>query len=439
MKFFDRVQEMALLRQIRKQSETTARLTVVTGRRRIGKTQLIRNTLAGTPYIYLYVGRKTEKELCLSLQQSISDTLGLRLLGDASRLEELLKVVFEESVTRPVTMFIDEFQDLYRVNPSVFSSLAALWDEYEKKARLNLLVCGSIHRLMKRIFDDRQEPLYGRRTNFLRLEPFRPSVLKEILGAHHPQYHAEDLLALWTFTGGVARYVQRLMDDGAVTKEAMVAAIFCDGSSFIDEGLSLLAQEFGSDYGSYFSILSAIACGSTEHSQIKNAFGSEPGAFLARLENEYGLIRRKVPAFAEPKSRNSHYELCDNFLRWWFRFIFKHQNLVELGRHEELQALVCRDYEVFSGPALESYFRWKFVESTRYTRMEPWWDRKGENEIDLVCEDEFNSVIDFYEIKRDPRRIDLGRLRVKGEAFLTKNPALRQRKCSYRGLSMQDM
>ena len=439
MRFYDRERELALLERIRCQSEQSGRLTVVTGRRRIGKTVMVKKALEGVPYVYLYVGRKTEKELCVSFQRSISEALGLQLVGEASQIEVLLRVVFEESVKRPVTMFIDEFQDFYRVNPSVFSALSALWDEYEKDSHLNLIVCGSINRLMNRIFRDRQEPLYGRRTDSLRVEPFRASVLKEILSEHAPSYQPEDLLALWSFTGGVARYVQRLMDDGATTKDAMIDAIFCDGSSFVDEGQSLLTQEFGSEYSTYFSILSSIASGSTEHSQIKNDVGEEVGAFLSLLETDYGLIRRKVPLFAERKSRNAHYEISDPFIRMWFRFFFKSQHLVELGRYDELRRIVRRDYEVFTGYSLEQYFHWKFLESTHYTRMDAWWDRKGGNEIDLVCEDEFAGALDFYEVKRDVRRLDLGALRAKGEAFLAKHPEKRPLQCAFRGLSLEDM
>ena len=439
MRFFDRERELALLKRIKRQSESNARLTVVTGRRRIGKTQLVRHALDGVPYVYLYVGRKTEKELCVSFQRSISEVLGVRLVGEATRLEDLLRVVFEESTSRPITMFIDEFQDFFRVNPSVFSALATIWDEYEKKSRLNLIVCGSINRLMNKIFRDRQEPLYGRRTDSLRLEPFTPSVLKEILAEHSPRHAQEDLLALWAFTGGVARYVQRLMDDGATTRDAMIDAIFCEGSSFIDEGLALLSLEFGAEYSTYLSILSSIASGSSEYSQIKNDVGCDVGAFLARLETDYGLIRRKVPLYSKLSSKNSHYEICDSFFRCWFRFVFKYQHLVELGRYEELRKIVRRDYEVFSGYSLEQYFQWKFMETTSYTRMGGWWDRKGENEIDLICEDEFRSTLDFYEIKREPRRINLHALQAKGEVFLHAHPEKCKLKCAFQGLSLEDL
>ena len=101
--------------------------------------------------------------------------------------------------------------------------------------------------------------------------------------------------------------------------------------------------------------------------------------------------------------------------------------------------MVKRDYEVFSGLSLERYFREKFMSEGRYSRMGGWWDRKGKNEIDLVCENEFSGVLDFYEVKRDAKRINLDLLAKESEAFFTKNPGLRARKASYRGLSLADM
>ena len=89
--------------------------------------------------------------------------------------------------------------------------------------------------------------------------------------------------------------------------------------------------------------------------------------------------------------------------------------------------------------SLERYFHWKFVEDTSFTRMGGWWDRKGENEIDLVCDDEFSGKLVFHEVKIDPRRIDLRRLREKAKAFLEKNPELGERSLAFRALSLKDM
>ena len=100
-----------------------------------------------------------------------------------------------------------------------------IWDLYSPKARINLIVCGSIYSMMTKIFKDKKEPLYNRQTRFMTVRPFAPTVLKEILSEYHPGYTAEDLLALYSFTGGVAKYVQLLVDSESTTKEKMLNQI----------------------------------------------------------------------------------------------------------------------------------------------------------------------------------------------------------------------
>ena len=439
MKFFDRENEIRILRDIREKSRRNAQFVVVTGRRRVGKTQLIKRAMEDEPYLYLYVARKVEKELCRGFQDEIGRVLGLPLVGTAERFEDLFRVIAEESRRRPITLVIDEFQEFFRINDAVFSAMADIWDEVQKSSQLNLIVCGSVNRLMNRIFKDRSEPLYGRNTALVHVDPFRISVLKEILSFHSPNYKNDDLLALWTMTGGVARYVEQLMDEGAVTCDKMLDSIFRRDSPYLDEGMAVLVQEFGKDYGTYFSIMAAIASGRTEYSQIKNEVGMDVGAFLSRLEDDYGLIRRKVPIFESEKTKRSVYEIGDCFFRYWFRFVWKNMYLRELQRFDVMRGYAARDYEVFSGHALEQYFVWKFIEEKKYTRMDAWWDRKGENEIDLVCDNEVLGTLDFFEVKRDASRIDLHDLERKSGVFFAKNPTLKSRKYCFKGLSLGDM
>ena len=89
MKFFDRTQEIALLREIREKSLDNAQLTVITGRRRVGKTQLIKAAFGDRPYLYFYVSRKSEKVLCANFQQQIQEVLGIPVLGTTEHIEDL--------------------------------------------------------------------------------------------------------------------------------------------------------------------------------------------------------------------------------------------------------------------------------------------------------------------------------------------------------------
>ena len=127
-----------------------------------------------------------------------------------------------ESINRHFTVVFDEFQTLYKINPAIFSEIQDLWDRYHRESKLNLIVAGSIQSLMRRIFEDKNEPLYGRPTSKFTLYPFRTDVLKEILAEHSPDYGNEDLLCLYMITGGVAKYVELLMDAQCYTKDRML-------------------------------------------------------------------------------------------------------------------------------------------------------------------------------------------------------------------------
>lgn len=443
MNFFGRTEEIEVLRKARARSLSNASFTIVTGRRRVGKTELIDRALndGAGDYVYLLISRQAEKPLCAALQSEVLRVLGHRIsiYGTATRLIDIVREVFKASIEKPLTLVIDEFQEIERIDSAFFSELQALWDSMHKTAKINLVVSGSIYRLMVKIFFDRHEPLYGRCTGRIHLEPFYPSVLKDILGEHNPNYAKEDLLALWTITGGVARYVELFMDDKAFTRRKMINAFFSASTTFIDEGRNVLSEEFGQENAVYFSILAAVAGGKTRFSEIESMVGLDVGTYLGNLERHYGLLRKVLPMFAKPNAKNAAYGIDDCFFRFWFRFVFKNQHLIALRQYDVLKQLVERDFDVFSGRALEDYFRAKFIEDQKYSRIGGWWDRKGENEIDLVCENELSNVLDIYEVKRDPRRIDMDLLKKKSEAFLEKNPLLKSRKLSYSGLSMEDM
>ena len=154
---------------------------------------------------------------------------------------------------------------------------------------------------------------------------------------------------------------------------------------------------------------------------------------------KFAKITKVQPAYEKSSTKNCLYRIDDSFFRFWFRFVYKYMHLIEQKQLEELRNMVERDFNLFAGRSLESYFKTKFIGEHRYTRVGGWWDRKGENEIDLVCENEFSGALDFYEVKIDASRIDLKALAVKVERFFEKNPVLRTGMSSLRGLSLADM
>ena len=383
MRFFDRTEEIASLQEIRKQAQENAQFTVVTGRRRIGKTMLVRKAYEDEPLLYFFVARKAEGDLCEDYRLEIENKLGIPIMGRPERFADVFEYLMKLSAVRPITLFIDEFQEFFRVNKSVFSDMQRIWDLYSQDSRINLIVCGSIYSMMTKIFKDKKEPLYNRQSRFMTVRSFRPSVLKEILTEYNPSYTSEDLLALYSFTGGVAKYVQLLVDAGAMTKSAMLDHIIKADSIFLGEGKAVLIEEFGKDYGVYFSILSAIARGKTSRSEIESVVGREIGGYLTKLENDYEVIAKKQPLFEKSSTKNVRYTIEDNFFTFWFRFIYKYSYMLEIENYDSLKTIINRDYETFSGLMLERYFRRVLIERKTFTRIGGWWDRKGENEIDI--------------------------------------------------------
>lgn len=439
MVFFDRNNEIEYLRHERALSKKVARMTVVTGRRRVGKTQLIHKAMSDEPYIYLLVTRRAEADQCMDFIEKIKSVLPVSLYGHGIRFGGIFKALMEESCRRPFTLVIDELQEFWKIDEGIFGEIQEHWDRYHSESKINFVTCGSVNTLMNRIFFNEGQPLYGRSTSKMHIAPFALPVLKEILSSYNPDWKADDLLALWTFTGGVARYVEELMDRGLVTRDAMIDGMLDEHSYFLDEGKSVLVQEFGKEFGTYFSILSAIARGITRRNEIEQLVGSSVGGYLSRLETEYGLVMRRQPLYENSVNKSSRYRMTDNFFEFWFRFIFRNLDLIELKRFDALRAILRRDYEAFSDFALESYFKEKLTEEKRYTRIGGWWDRHGENEIDLVCDDSLSGKLDFFEVKRDKSRINLGHLKGKAEAFLNKNPKLKAREISFGGLSLSDI
>lgn len=441
MKFFDRKREIQLMRDIREASAENAQFTVLTGRRRIGKTSLVMHAYEDIDdsLVYLFVSRKAEKDLCKGFANEISKKLNIPILGDPDNFAVVFELLMSYSESTPVTVFIDEFQDFRYVNPSIFSDMQKIWDLHKSKSKINLIVAGSVNSMMNKLFRDAKQPLFQRETGMIRLQPLLPSVVKEIMEYYHPDYSKDDLLALYSFTGGVAKYIEILIDGKAYTPDKMIDIMIKDGSIFLEEGYVLLIGELGKEYGTYFSILSAIASGKTTRAEIENAVGREIGGYMTRLETDYELIKKRQPVYSKTTNKNVCYEISDNFLTFWFRSVNRYGFMTEIRAYEKLKSVIRRDYETFSGWMLERYFRQSLQETGDYTRIGGWWDRKGTNEIDIVAADDLEKRLDFIEVKRNEDKYKKGKLEEKVSAFLRVNPEVadysRQIKC----LSMKNM
>lgn len=427
---------MEALRKIEALSEHDAQMTVITGRRRIGKTTLIKKAFTRIPFVYFFVGKKSETLLCGELVEIIRESLGEEL-GVFSDFSRLLKAIMGISKHRNFTLVLDEFQNLSHTRGSIYSDIQNVWDDNKEESKINLVVCGSIYSKMKKIFDDKDEPLYGRATARFKVRPFSISTVKEIMRDSKPDYTNEDLLAMYMITGGVAKYVEQLVTRGALTKDEIIRDALSVGSYFLDEGQEMLRDEFGKDYGNYFSILSALATGETSRGEIKSYTGVEAGGYLDKLENDYGIIARRRPYLAGEKSKNVEYSISDNFLNFWFRFIYRYRSAVEVGNLEWIKDKVMADYETYSGLVLERYFRQLYAETGRYNLVTNYWKKKdGKDEIDIIAVNEADKELVIGEIKRNPGKIDLTELTEKAQGIVLHHKRWGIR---YVGLSLKDM
>lgn len=410
MKFYNREAEIAILRKNEQQAKRNATFTVLMGRRRVGKTSLVTKAFEDRQYAYLFVSKDSEAVLCGKFQQAIEEQLSIKVYGRLTSFRDFFEVVMRESLQRHFTVVFDEFQNLHKVNPAIFSEIQDLWDRYHRESHINLITMGSIRSLMKRIFEDENEPLYGRPTSKFTLLPFTIEVLKQIFYDHKTDYKNEDFLCLYMLTGGVAKYVELLMDAGCYTKEKMLNYFCRQDSYFLSEGRDLMNQEFGDEGTTYFSILQLIAAGLNRRSDIDGTMQKDMGAFLQNLEKNFNVVSRLKPILARPNSKTSTYEISDQFLRFWFRFVWPYQSLVERRQLSLLRQNINQHYEQFSGRTLEQYFQQAAMETGHYTSVGNWWDRKGENEIDMIALNEFDHTGIAAEIKRNSRKLSLTEL-----------------------------
>lgn len=435
-KFYGRIKELEALEQIEKNSLVSANFTIMEGRRRIGKTSLLKKFIEGKKGCYLFTSRTSEPLLCRQWQEQLESELGFKIFGNITKLAELFEQIMEFSKREHFILVIDEFQDLQLINPSVFSEMQNIWDSNKDDSKINLIVCGSVYSMMIKIFEDSKEPLFGRATAKISLKSFSPSVCKTILKDFNPRYKNEDLLCLYMLSGGVPKYIFLLMESGSVTKEKMLKYVTGITSPFLIDGKDILVSEMGKDYGIYFSILYLISKGMTAQSEIDSVIQKNTGAYLSNLYKVFNVIRPIRPLFSKPESRNVRWQITDCYLRFYFWFVYANQSLIELGQHDLLEGLITRDYETFTGKTLEYYFKEKIKEENQITLLGGWWDKKSKNEIDLIAANEIEKKCLIYEIKRNAKKIDLNALKEKVDSFKQNIPGY---EISFTGLSMDDM
>jgi AAA+ ATPase superfamily predicted ATPase len=414
MRFYDRESELKALYKVHQQIQTCSRLTVITGRRRIGKTRLIQEFCSDINNLYFFVSRKNEEILCDEFMGYIRD-MGLpATYGKFTRLIDIFSLLFDLGTQRELTVVIDEFQELLQVNPAFFADFQNLWDRRKNSSHLHIIVSGSVYSMMHRIFLDYGQPLYGRADLLINLKAFPISTLAEIL-EEEAAYSAENLLACYILSGAVPRYLEILRDNNALTKDRAIDLIFSPYSVFADEGKHLLIEEFGRDYGVYFSILELISGGKNSRVEMESIVESSLGGYLERLENDYKLISQYRPVTAKKGSRSVKYKLHDPFLAFWFAFFYRYRSAIESSNTEYLKQRFTENYPQFAGYWLERLFSDIYQQSGEYNIIGSYWESGFHNEIDIVAINDAKKLMTLAEVKMQSKNIRKDQLVKKSE------------------------
>ncbi len=435
MRFYNRQSELSALQKVHEQVQTSSRLSVITGRRRMGKTRLIQQFCASCESLYFFISRKSEEILCEEFMGYIEEVLKVKSYGKIDRLIDIFRLLFDLGKKKSFIVVIDEFQELLQINPAFLSDFQNLWDSRKEESRLHIIVSGSVYSMMHKIFLDYKQPLYGRADLVMNLKAFPIATIQEILEEENV-FSAENLLACYILSGGVPRYLEILRDNHALTHEKAIEHVFSAYSVFADEGKNLLIEDFGKDYGVYFSILELIATGKSSRMEIESILQTTIGGYLDRLENDYSLITQFRPFNAKKGSRSVKYKLNEAFLAFWFAFFHRYRSAVESSNTDYVKQRFLENYPQFAGYWLERLYADIFKQSGQYNLVGSYWESGFKNEIDLVAINDDEKRMVLAEIKMQKKNIRKERLVQKAEKLIRHYPDYQ---IEYRYLGLEDL
>jgi len=388
--FVDRREELSWLSE--RWGSGRAELLLVYGRRRVGKTRLIREWMsrAGVAgrVVYFVAEEEPEQAALERLSRLLAEQLGDELLAERpfTSWRQVLLYLAQRARGERLGLVLDEFQYLVEASPGLPSALQAAWDTRLRDTGAFLVLMGSLVSFTEGLLGGRS-PLYGRFTGVLRLGPLSPLSV----GCFAPGWDPRDWVRLYGVFGGVPGYLSEL-DPVRGLWENVGALLLRPNARFLDEAKYLLREELR-EVHRYFAVLEAVAGGATGYGEIAQRSGV-PGESLSkylRVLEDMGLLERRRPVLGRGRAR---YRVADPFLRFWFRYIPRHRAAIELGLTERVLEAVHRDFEQSLAPmAWEEASAAMLAEAARRgelgltpTRMGPWWHRGIE--IDLVAVDE---------------------------------------------------
>jgi AAA+ ATPase superfamily predicted ATPase len=436
MKFYDRDQELTELTKLFGQARNTARMAVLTGRRRVGKTLLSLEFVRDQKHLYFFVTKKSEALLCEEYITEIKRLFPeIPVIGEIRAFKDVFQLLLQIAQKESFVLLVDEFQEFYNINPSIYSEIQKLWDLNKNRCRLNVIFIGSVYSLMYKIFQNSKEPLFNRADRIFSIGPFSIKTIHSILH----DYRIKDpkvLFDYYVLSGGMPKYIDLFVENKVFVFDEILDFMIGGNSPLINEGKNLLIEEFGKEYGTYFSILELISVGKTARSEMESILQFNIGGFLDRLEKDYAIIAKYKPINAKPNSRFQKYRIIDNFLNFWFRFIYRNRSAMETGNFDYIKDVIKRDYTTYAGKVLERFYHDLFAQMNRYNRIGSYWEKGNQNEIDLVAFNDMKKEGIIADVKMNKERVDLEILKQRAKRIIAAYP---QYKVQWLSLSLRDV
>jgi len=407
--FIDRTEDLAFLQS--QYDGADASLVILYGRRRVGKTSLISEFGKDKNMLYFLATEESEAANRRQFKDLVAAYTGNELLKNAAvdNWEVIFSALSQYKASKRKLIVIDEFQYIGKSNPSFPSVFQRVWESLKKQDVMAIL-CGSLISLMETQTLAYDSPLYGRRTGQIKLKPIPFRHYHEFYQGK--SYH--ELIEYYSVTGGVPKYIE-LFSDGGDIWTAIEKNVLSIRSFLYEEPVFLLQREV-SEIGSYFSLIRAIAAGNHKMGPIASAMGLKQTSLTKYLRTliDLDILERQVPVTEEKPdtSKRGLYYIKDNFIEFWFKFIYPERSAIETGHIEQAMSKIraglvgrhvsfvyeniCRQqlWELASGGSLPCHFN----------KVGRWWD--GQREIDIVALDSAGADIVFGECKYTGGQMD---------------------------------
>jgi len=411
MAFYGRVAEMGRLTEM--YGSGAFEFAVIYGRRRVGKTTLIREFVKGKRALFFTANESTASDNLLSLSRCVGGKNTAPVFSD---YESALSAVFESAADERVVFVIDEFPYLAVAYRGISSLLQIMIDRHRETSKLMLILCGSSMSFMENQVLGSKSPLYGRRTAQFKVRPFTFFEALPFLTA----FDRADMAALYGVTGGVPEYLSKINPRKSV-RDNIVDAFLSTSGYFFEEPSNLIKQELR-EPSTYNVIIESIAAGASRLNEIATKSGLESNTCAKYLSSliTLGLAAKEYP-FGETGGRRSVYRLEDPMFRFWYRFVFPNMSAVTAGLGDLVYDNdVKNQYGAYMGLVFEEICKQWLTAQARKDDMPffignvgRWWGTnpatRTQEEIDIMAARENDAL--FAECKWKNSAVDTDTLR----------------------------